>query len=142
VPRRTSKGFTLVELLLVVAIIGIIAGIAVPILAGQRTRARVIGDAQSNAKVIQMAMEQRNANMGAYGAPGDYEYKADGTRPSGEDKDILPGFEPKGNSKMDFKITIGGTSLTYTVTVTDPLKPGQQVLTMDQTGAVTVNKNY
>jgi hypothetical protein len=89
-----------------------------------------------------MAMEQRRADMGAYGGPGDYEYGAGGARPSGEGADILPGFEPKGNSKMDFKVTIGETGLTYTVVVTDPLRPGQPVLTTDQTGAVEVNKKY
>jgi prepilin-type N-terminal cleavage/methylation domain-containing protein len=141
-PRRAPKGFTLVELLLVVAIIGIISAIAVPYLNGQRKRARVIGDAQSNAKVIQMALEQRYADMGFYGKPGDYAYKSDGTRPAGEGADILPSFEPKGNSKMDFKIAIGETGLTYTVTVTDPLRSSQHVLTADQTGGVAVNKNY
>jgi prepilin-type N-terminal cleavage/methylation domain-containing protein len=141
-PNRAPKGFTLVELLLVVAIIGIISAIAVPHLNGQRKRARVIGDAQANAKVVQMAMEQRYADMGFYGEPGDYAYKSEGARPAGEGMDILPGFEPKGNSKMDFTIAIGETGLTYMVTVTDPLRSGQYVLTADQTGGVFVNKEY
>jgi type II secretory pathway pseudopilin PulG len=130
------------ELLLVVAIIAVISVIAVPTLMGQRKRARIIGDAQSNVKVVQMAMEQRYADMGAYGRPGDYVYKTDGARPAEDGMDIVPGFTPSGNSKMDFVITIGETSLTYTVTVTDPLKPDQPVLTADQTGGVEVNKKY
>jgi prepilin-type N-terminal cleavage/methylation domain-containing protein len=143
VPRRISKGFTLVELLLVVAIIGIISAMAVPYLNGQRKRARVVGDAQANAKVVQMAMEQRYADMSFYGRPGDYIYKSDGTRPSGDGMDILPGFEPKGNSKMDFKITIGDTCLTYTLVVTDPVGSGDRhVLTADQTGGIIVDRGY
>jgi prepilin-type N-terminal cleavage/methylation domain-containing protein len=140
--KEGAKGFTLMELLLVVAIIGIVAVVAVPTLMGQRKKARVVGDAQVNAKVVQMAMEQRYADMGAYGKSGYYVYKSDGTRPTGEGQDIVPGFSPKGNSQMDFTITIGETGLTYTVTVTDPLKPAQPVLTADQTGGVQVNKKY
>jgi len=140
--RDRSKGFTLIELLLVIAILGIIAGIAVPALAGQRRRARVIGDATSNAKVIQMALETRRAEMGAFGKAGDYTYKSDGTRPTGAGEDIIPGFTPKGNSKMDFKITIGETGLTYLITVTDPAKPSEHVLKADQTGGVETNKKY
>ena len=59
-PNRT-KGFSLVEVMLVVAIIGIISGIAIPNYLGQRRRARVIGDAISNAKVLQMALAEKIA---------------------------------------------------------------------------------
>ena len=52
-----SRGFTLIEAMLVVAIIGIISAIAIPSFLGQRRRARTIGDAIANAKVLQMALE-------------------------------------------------------------------------------------
>ena len=136
-----AKGFSLIELLLVVALIGIISAVAIPSFMGQKKRARIVGDATSNVKVIQNSLEARRADMGAYGIPDDYEYKASGTRP-GVGKDIVPSFHPQGNSKMDYKITIGTTGLTYEITVTDPLKPGQHVLVADQTGGVTVNKKY
>jgi type II secretory pathway pseudopilin PulG len=125
-----------VELLLVVAILGILAIIAIPTFTGQRRRARLIGDAQSNAKVIQMALETRRAEMGIYGQPGaNYTYKADGTRPT---DDIIPAFTPKNNSKMNYTITIGNTGLTYDIVVNDPSLKNAQVLTANHLGSVMV----
>jgi len=131
--RNRTKGFTLVELLLVIAILGIVVGIAVPAYMGQRQRARDIGDAKTNARVIQMALESRRAEMGVYGSPGTTTYKADGTPP---ETDLIPSFRPKGNSKVDYKITIGTTGLTYIIEVTDPARSNTLVTTFDQNGEV------
>ena len=126
--RRAAKGFTLVELLLVISILGIITAIAVPMFMGQRKRARIIGDAMSNAETIRMALEQRRADNGFYGPPNTYTYKSDGTRPT---PDIIPSFTAKGNSKMDYVITIGATSITYTLEVKDPLASNQTLVKAD-----------
>ena len=45
-PART-RGFTLIEMLLVVAIIGIISAIAIPSFLGQRRRARTVAAART-----------------------------------------------------------------------------------------------
>lgn len=60
-----KKGFTLVELLVVVAIIGLIAGIAVVSMNGVRAKAR---DARrlSDVKQIQNALAARFSDLGAY----------------------------------------------------------------------------
>ena len=80
---QRAKGFSLIELLFVLAAIGILSGIAIPSYLGQRRRARVIGDAISNAKVLQMALESRRAEVGIYGtALTICDWKADGTRPA------------------------------------------------------------
>ena len=124
------------ELLLVIAILGIVAGIAVPALTGQRQRAKDIGDAKTNARVIQMALETRKAEMGVYGDKNKTTtYKADGTR---EGEDIIPTFTPKGNSKMDYEITIGETGLTYDIIVTDPARPSSKIkpIKFNQNGEV------
>ncbi|MCL1908560.1 MAG: type II secretion system GspH family protein [Holophagaceae bacterium] len=132
---KRAKGFTLVELLLVVAIIGIISGVAVPSFIGQRKRARIIGDARANAKIIQMALETRRAEIGIYGPADTYNYTLDNgtyTRPT---VDIVPSFSPQGNSKMNYVITINQGGLTYRVRV---LEQGKTVaaVSANQTGEV------
>ena len=66
IPRRTEEGFTLVELMIVVAIIGILAAIAIPQFAAYRTRSM-----NANAKALnKMAVNSQsdlNAELGAFG---------------------------------------------------------------------------
>lgn len=140
--NKRSQGFSLVELLLVLAIIGIISAIAIPSFLGQRKRARVIGDAQSNAKALAMMLESRKAEMGIYGASATQDWTASGAFPSASTS-FAPSFTPQGNSKMNFRVAVAGGGLSYTMTVTDPQRSGTPtVLTMDQTGAVTLNNSY
>ena len=113
-----SKGFSLVELLLVLAILGIISFIAVPSFLGQRRRARVIGDAMANARVLQMGLEARKADGGIYGAAGTYDWTADGSATTGPT--LIPTFQPNGNSKMNYSVLVANGGLTYILTVTDP----------------------
>lgn len=64
---KKEKGFTLLELLIVVAIIGIISAIAIPnlLLAVQRTRQR---RSMSDMRNIATAWEARNVDTGRYNA--------------------------------------------------------------------------
>ena len=133
--RRTkSTGFSLVELLLVLAIIGIIAGIAIPSFLGQRRRARVIGDAQANAQVLRMQLETTKADQGIYGIVGSYSWKASGTVPS-TSKNIAPGFSPSGNSKMNYGVLVANSGLTYTLSVTDPAMASALTFQTNQNGS-------
>jgi prepilin-type N-terminal cleavage/methylation domain-containing protein len=129
-----ARGFSLVELLLVLAIIGIISAIAIPSFLGQRRRARVIGDAMANAKVLQMSLESRKAENGLYGPVGVYGWKPDGSDATGPA--FIPTFQPQGNSKMNYTVTVAGGGLTYQLEVTDPsIGGGVTAYKTDQSGA-------
>lgn len=104
--------------MLVVVIIGVISAIAIPSFSGQRRRARVIGDAMANAKVLQMGLESRKADIGIYGSVGGYDWKADGSAATGPA--LISNFQPSGTSKMDYNLIIANEGLTYTLTVSDP----------------------
>ena len=130
---KNKNGFSLVELLLVLAIIGIISGIAVPAFLGQRRRARIIGDAKTNAEVLRMALETRKAENGIYAAAATYNWTAAGATPTAS-TNPAPGFVVKGASKMDYNIVVANAGLSYLLNVTDPSQGNAVVIQTNQAG--------
>jgi prepilin-type N-terminal cleavage/methylation domain-containing protein len=119
--HRRARGFSLIEALLVLAILSTISVIAIPRYLNQRRRVRVTGDAVSNAKVLQMNLESIKADSGTYGGVGSYDWFPDGT---GSGLALVPTFRPQGTSKMNYNLLIANGGLTYTLTVTDPTVAG------------------
>ena len=137
--RCTTKGFSFIEVLVTVAIIGILSAIAIPSFLGQKTNADLVGDAQQNCQNMQMMLETRKADAGVYGTAGTYTWAtaANGTiTPS--DATLLPQFGVKGSSKMDYTLVIAAGGLTYTLDAADNRKgTATHIYGTDQNGRQT-----
>lgn len=133
--RNRSLGFSLVEMLLVLVIIGVLSGIAIPSYLGQRRRARVVGDAISNIKALQMMLEAQKAESGLYGTPSTtYQWTADGSATTGPT--LIPAFQPKDASQMNYTLVVGSTGITYRLTAFYvPISTSTIAFQTDQSGA-------
>ena len=79
---RNTKGFTLIELMIVVVIIGILAAIAIPNFISMQDRARE-GSVKANMHTLQLAVE-------------DFAVQNDGTYPVAADAAVVTGLLPGG----------------------------------------------
>ncbi len=139
--KNNQKGFTLIELMIVVAIIGILAAIAVPNFLNYQLKSKT-AEAKTNLGAIRTSQEAFNAEMDRY--------KACAATPAGTvGKTKRPwsgggkanfdsiGFEPAGDVYYNYSATL--TTTAFTLTATGDLDAdGTSVnFTMDSTGAIT-----
>lgn len=101
---RNNKGFTLTELMITVAIIGILAAIAVPMFLGQRTKAAQT-EAITNLESIRLLEEQYFSENGCYRRVGGN--CTNGTLTGvAAIQGLLPQFLPGTNLNFDYELRV------------------------------------
>jgi type IV pilus assembly protein PilA len=117
--KRNSKGFTLIELMIVVAIIGILAAIAIPNFVNFQLKAKT-AEAKSNLGSIRLCEETYMSENDVYfpcaAYPGSVPGKSGTPWGSGSAPFRDIGFDPKGNVRYQYLV-----QLTYTATATGNL---------------------
>ncbi len=117
--KKDQKGFTLIELMIVVAIIGILAAIAIPNFLNYQCKARQ-SEAKSTLGNIRTMQEAYIAEWDTYA-----------------DTDAKIGFATKGDNKYTTSYTVAADGLSYTATATgDPNNDGTNgdIWTINQDG--------
>jgi len=122
-PRRLIHGFTLVEVLITVAVVAILAAVALPSYTDYVTRSKII-EATSGLSDIRVRLEQSFLDSRQY--PTSCVAPASGPAPAGQI--YLPA------SSKYFTVTCALTTTTYTVTATGKSATGMGgfVYTVDQ----------
>jgi len=113
-PNGQSAGFTLIELMITVAIIGILAAVAVPAYSDYVTRGR-IPDATSNLATLRVQMEQFYQDTHSYAnAP------------------PCAAVDSSTSKYFNFDCLVAGTTIAYTLRATGKSSMAGFVYTVDQ----------
>ncbi|MBF0610067.1 MAG: prepilin-type N-terminal cleavage/methylation domain-containing protein [Magnetococcales bacterium] len=142
--KKDSKGFTLIELMIVVAIVGVIAAIAIPSYTSAQAKARRT-DAQSVLTSGASRMERWYAENGSsYLGAGTTDTNGDGIGDTGAPTKFATQSPVEGSTKF-YNITISAvTASSYTLRAT-PIAGSSQasngILELDSTGAKRWDKD-
>jgi type IV pilus assembly protein PilA len=133
--KRVQQGFTLIELMIVVAIIGILAAVAIPQYKDYTAKAK-IGNALSAVDSIKTAVAlciqessgtATDCKGGSNGIPSDDDFKAtnevtavDSSTTGGEiEATLAAGICGTATPKIKWAANVGETALTWTITTSD-----------------------
>ena len=108
---RNKKGFTLMEMLIVVAIIGILVSVSIPVFSGQLEKAKEATD-KANERAAKAAAVTQYLTNGVTGTTGTYYYNA-ATGTTQSTRGNIAGYGKHGNKiNKVVKVTIAanGTS--------------------------------
>ncbi len=143
--RNKQKGFSLIELLIVVAIILIIAAIAIPNLLRARIAANE-ASAASSLRTIDTACITYNSTYNSYPTTLSALGPSNGATPTSTTADLLdqvlaPAGGGNSASKSGYNFTYTGTTYTYTVTAAPASlnQTGVRYFFTDQSGVVRYN---
>ena len=107
--RATRAGFTLIEMLIVVSIIGILSAIAIPLFSKQQLRTKST-EAKTNLSAIRVAQQSNFSELGLYQAASAEPVVIPGTQPT--DFDVAGsdyaeiGWAPEGRVYFSYAVTI------------------------------------
>lgn len=115
--HTTRAGFTLIEMLIVVSIIGILSAIAIPVFSKQQLRAKST-EAKTNLSAIRVAQESNFSELGLYQAANAEPELIPGTQPTnfdvaGSDYSEI-GWAPEGRVYFSYAVAIAPDASGFT----------------------------
>ncbi len=122
-----KKGFTLVELLVTIAVIGILAAIAIPAYLGVQTRTRreaAVTDMQNLASAMELYYQEHNKYAPSDGTISDIN----------QIKSLYRAFRP-GNNRFTYTVTVSNNGQDYLIEVSGDFGSYTKV-SVDQDGNV------